>query len=85
VSRLLKFIFAAILLLGVAVQANAQEILFVSASDARFILSTKDAFLTRMSPFDRAARMKTDHDVSEAQFLNLLHHQHWIGRNTRRV
>jgi hypothetical protein len=68
VNRLLEIIFAVMLLLVVAVHANAQDILFVPASDARLILSTKDAFLTRMSPFDRAARMKTDRDVSEAQF-----------------
>lgn len=67
-NRALGNFFAIMLLLVAAVQANAKEILFVPASDAGLILSTKDAFLTRMSPFDRAARMKTDRDATEAQF-----------------
>lgn len=67
-GRYLEIIFVAILLLGCVAQASAQDLLFLSASDARIILSSKDAFLTRMSPFDRAARMKTDREVSEAQF-----------------
>jgi hypothetical protein len=33
------------------------------------ILESRDDFIRRMSPFDRAARMKTDKDVSEKQYL----------------
>lgn len=60
------------LVFGVAIQANAQELVFASKVEAQRILSTKDAFLERMSPFDRAARMKTDHDVSELEFIEFV-------------
>ncbi len=69
VNRFLCTILIIIILLGVVGQSNAQEVLFMSASDSRLFLSSKDTFLTRMSPFDRAARIKTDHEVSESQFI----------------
>lgn len=62
-------VFSAILILGIFVPANAQELSFASAKDARSILSTRDTFVARLSAFDRAARMKTDRDTSELQFL----------------
>lgn len=62
----------AFLLLSVTARVNAQELIFASAPVAKKILSSKDAFLSRMSPFDRASRMKTDHDVSEAQFVKFV-------------
>jgi len=49
--------------------AAAQELHFASLPEAREILSTRDEFVARMSPFDRGARMKTDRDVTEAQYL----------------
>ncbi|HEV8326412.1 MAG TPA: DUF4157 domain-containing protein [Nitrospiraceae bacterium] len=67
--RLPHTVLAAILLLGLVGQTNAGELLFAPATDSRRILSTKDTFVARMSPFDRAARMKTDRDVTESQFL----------------
>jgi hypothetical protein len=33
------------------------------------LLSSRDAFVQEMSPFDRGARLKTDRDVSEAEYL----------------
>lgn len=60
------------LVFSVVVQANAQDLVFASKVEAQRILSTKDTFLERMSPFDRAARMKTDHDVSEAEFIEFV-------------
>lgn len=71
-KRQLKAILAAAFLVACTGQVNAQELLFASASDSRAILSAKDAFLTRLSPFDRAARMKTDRDVSEAQYVEFV-------------
>lgn len=68
-NRFLHTFLAAFFLFGLVGQADAQELLFAPAKDSARILSAKDAFVARMSPFDRAARMKTDHDVSESQFL----------------
>ena len=44
-------------------------VVFATADEARRILTSRDDFVQRMSPFDRAARMKTDQAVSEAQYL----------------
>jgi hypothetical protein len=49
--------------------AQAQQLSFASAARAREILASPDAFVERMSGFDRAARLKTDRTVSEAEFL----------------
>jgi hypothetical protein len=50
-------------------------VLFATADAAREILTSRDDFVRRMSPFDRAARMKTDKVVSERQYLE------FVGRN----
>ena len=42
---------------------------FATAQQAAALLGSRDEFVERMSPFDRAARMKTDRDVSEAEYL----------------
>ena len=67
--RLPHTVLAVILLSGLVGQTNAGELLFAPATESRRILSTKDTFVVRMSPFDRASRMKTDRDVTESQFL----------------
>jgi hypothetical protein len=59
----------ALLLFWTAGATHAQELKFASVSEARRILSTEDAFVARMSPFDRAARMKTDRDVPVPEYL----------------
>src|SRR5881394_2423770 len=48
----------------------AQELVFASRARAHEVLTTKDAFVERMSPFDRAARLKTDRVVTEAEYLD---------------
>ena len=48
----------------------AQELVFASRARAHEVLATKDAFVERMSPFDRAARLKTDRVVTEAEYLD---------------
>lgn len=45
---------------------------FASASEGAEILGRKDDFIQRLSPFDRAARMKTDRSVSEEEFLKFV-------------
>ena len=42
---------------------------FSSAKEGAEILGSKDAFVERLSPFDRAARLKTDRVVSTTEFL----------------
>ena len=42
---------------------------FASAAQAKAILTARDEFVQRMSPFDRGARLKTDADVNEAAYL----------------
>ena len=56
--------------------ANSTVIRFAPASEGSKILITKDDFIRRLSPFDRAARMKVDRPISEKEFLN------FIARNT---
>jgi hypothetical protein len=45
---------------------------FASVDQARALLTTRDEFVTRLSPFDRAARLKTDRDVSEREYLEFV-------------
>lgn len=40
-----------------------------TAVEGARLLSSRDAFVEEMSPFDRGARLKTDRDVSEAEYL----------------
>jgi hypothetical protein len=65
----LRLSLALLLALGAAFRVNAQELSFATVSEARKVLSAKDAFVSRMSPFDRAARMKTAREISETEFL----------------
>jgi hypothetical protein len=55
-----------------AVPAVAQSIDFATIAQGRELLTTRDDFVTRMSPFDRAARMKTDQDVTEDAYLRFV-------------
>lgn len=50
-------------------QSNLPSISFASADEGRAVLTTRDDFVTRLSPFDRAARLKTNRDVSEQEYL----------------
>jgi hypothetical protein len=45
------------------------EVAFPTADVAKQILGARDEFVQCMSPFDRAARMKTDREVSEKDYL----------------
>jgi len=69
---MLRLFAAATLAIGLAGSSFAQELFFASAAEARPVLSAGDTFLAAMSPFDRAARMKTDQEVSEAKFAQFL-------------
>ncbi|MCL4181660.1 MAG: hypothetical protein KJ072_28470 [Verrucomicrobia bacterium] len=45
---------------------------FASIETGRQILTRRDDFVQRLSPFDRAARLKTDREISEGQFLDFV-------------
>jgi hypothetical protein len=44
-------------------------VVFAGLNEGKQILTAQDDFVRRMSPFDRAARMKTDRDISEEAYL----------------
>ena len=52
--------------------ASSVRILFASLEEGREILGTRDGFIQRLSPFDRASRLKTDREVSEPEFLKFV-------------
>lgn len=45
---------------------------FATVEEGQKILTTRDDFIQRLSPFDRSARLKTDKEVSEAEFLKFV-------------
>jgi len=47
----------------------APEIELASIETSRAVLGTRDDFVSRLSPFDRAARLGSANDVSEAEYL----------------
>jgi hypothetical protein len=48
---------------------------FAPVAEGKRLLTSRDDFVERMSPFDRAARLKTDKDVSERKYLE------FVGQN----
>ena len=49
--------------------------IFATTREGREILTKRDDFVQRMSPFDRSARLKTKRDISESEYLD------FVGRN----
>jgi hypothetical protein len=45
---------------------------FATKEQGRELLTNRDDFVQALSPFDRAARMKTDQNVSEQDYLNFV-------------
>ena len=58
--------------LALSEPAPSIRIVFASREEGRKILRTRDGFIRRLSPFDRAARLKTDREVSETEFLEFV-------------
>lgn len=50
---------------------------FLNAKESRAVITRRDDFVSRLSPFDRAARLKVDKPVSEEQYLA------FVGENVR--
>jgi hypothetical protein len=71
--RSIKTVVLCIVFLGptiVGAQApNLPTISFATVEQGRAVLTNRDDFVSRLSPFDRAARMKTDRDVTEQEYL----------------
>ncbi|MEN6451875.1 MAG: hypothetical protein ABFC96_15400 [Thermoguttaceae bacterium] len=45
---------------------------FASVDQGKKVLASRDDFVRRLSPFDRASRLKTDEDVSEEAYLKFV-------------
>jgi hypothetical protein len=58
--------------LGDVMLGSNTRIRFATVDEARALISTRDDFVERLSPFDRAARVKTDREVSESEFLGFV-------------
>ena len=93
IVRLMKvcFVPACICLLPCFVSADIPfgnaTVHFASKNEGRQILTAKDEFIQRLSPFDRAARMKVDRLVSEDEFLEFLERNvaGWTDAEKQRV
>lgn len=48
------------------------SVLFASIDEAKLILASRDEFIQALSLFDRSARLKTDQEVSEKEFLEFV-------------
>jgi len=53
-------------------QAKAPSFAFATIQQGREILTNRDDFVLALSPFDRAARMKTDQNVPERDYLDFV-------------
>jgi hypothetical protein len=60
---------------------------FASVSEGQKVLTTKDEFVRHLSPFDRAARVKTDKPVSEEEYLAFVGRSvaEWTAEETQSV
>ncbi len=56
---------------------NDTTITFAGIDEGREILTAPDEFVRNLSPFDRAARLKTDNSVSQEEFLA------FVGKSVR--
>jgi hypothetical protein len=60
---------------------------FASVEAGRKILTNRDDFVAALSPFDRAARLKTDREVSEKDFLEFVGQNvmPWLPEETNKI
>lgn len=52
--------------------ARRLSLSFATVQQGKKILEARDEFVERLSPFDRSSRMKTDREVSEAEFTRFV-------------
>jgi hypothetical protein len=67
--RALVTVFACLAALLGAAPAAAHEIEFASIDEARAVLGARDDFEARLSPFDRAARLRSAGEVTEDDYV----------------
>ena len=48
---------------------------FLNIVEAKRIITKRDEFIQSLSPFDKAARLKTENSISEGEFLNFISRQ----------
>ncbi len=62
-------------------------LVFATVAEGRKALEQRDDFVERLSPFDRALRLKTDREVSESKFLLFVGRQvlAWTGREKEQM
>jgi hypothetical protein len=60
---------------------------FASVEAGREILTRRDEFIAALTPLDRRARMRTDLDVSEKDYMSFLNHcvRAWTPEETNRL
>lgn len=63
------------------------SIIFATVNEGKEILTRRDDFVQRMSPFDRSARLKTKEDISESEYLGFVGRNilEWNSAETQRV
>lgn len=68
-------------------EAFAGRFSFATSERGRKVLTTRDDFVTRLSPFDRAARLKTDREVSEEEYLEFVadHVHEWTDEERETI
>jgi hypothetical protein len=74
-NRMLGLILALSLTSRGNAEVNLREgcaVRFASVDQGAEILGRKDDFIERLSPFDRAARMKTDRSISQDEYLKFV-------------
>lgn len=62
-------VFPAVSAPGALELGPGSRVELAAAAEGARLLSSRDAFVEVMSPFDRGARLKTDRDVTEAEYL----------------
>lgn len=79
--------WALLALLGASAAPAAVEVEFASVEAAREVLGARDAYVERMSPFDRSARLKAEREVSEAEYLEFVEQaaREWTDGERARV
>jgi hypothetical protein len=65
-------LFIAFTSFGEVKMSDNTSVNFITPERGKQILGTPDEFVKHMSPFDRAARLKTDRNVSEEEYLNFV-------------
>jgi len=75
VNSLASLLLWAVLCLPLGAQVKLGEkttVVFATVEEGRKVLTSRDDFVQRLSPFDRAARMKTDREVGEEEYLKFV-------------